>query len=246
MTSKQKNASPTIAPILGFERSLEYSAYVILLTLAAASFTLSFEALTHLVTLGHYLGDPVASGGVYSPKTAWLFCIVLDGGIIGFTLMLLISALRGGKRRWQWTCGVAGFTILSIVLNIAHAHLLGANIWSLIAAGLPPLALFCMTECVVAILKDKAKAMWEATDFSKADATTINKMVGKTGKRSAPELDPGKLTKAQKKQIAKRMKQEGKSPVNIAETLGVSKSTIYNWTMNQSNESESMGPEVND
>jgi hypothetical protein len=100
---------------------------VMVLLLAAASFALSFEALSELA----------AKSGAIAPGKSWLFPLLIDGAVIIFSTAALRASLFG-RTDW-WSIGlVVTTTLASIVLNIAHAH---ATVSSCLVAAMPPLLL---------------------------------------------------------------------------------------------------------
>lgn len=103
--------------------------------LAIAAFGLSFEALWDLA---------IVSGGM-KREVAWLFPLIVDGGIVVFSMAALQASITGADRRWFMTLVVI-VTAFSVSLNIAHANkgCLPAAI-----ASMPPLLLFLAFESLM-------------------------------------------------------------------------------------------------
>lgn len=113
---------------------------VLVAFLALAAFGLSFEALRDLA---------VVSGGM-NRNVAWLFPLLVDGGIIVFSLAALRASITGADKRWFMSLVIV-VTVFSVGLNIAHAKsgLLPAAI-----ASMPPLLLFLAFESLMRQVHD--------------------------------------------------------------------------------------------
>lgn len=104
--------------------------------LAIAAFGLSFEALRDLA---------IVSGGM-KREVAWLFPLIVDGGIIVFSLGALRAGVTGGRDK-RWFVGlVVVVTIFSIVLNVAHAQ---KGFVPALVALVPPVLLFLAFESLM-------------------------------------------------------------------------------------------------
>ncbi|RYD82366.1 MAG: DUF2637 domain-containing protein [Verrucomicrobiaceae bacterium] len=104
--------------------------------LAVAAFGLSFEALRDLA---------IVSGGM-KKGVAWLFPLIVDGGIIVFSLGALRANVTGSRDR-RWFVGlVIVVTLFSVVLNVAHSK--GGAVPALIAS-VPPVLLFLAFESLM-------------------------------------------------------------------------------------------------
>ena len=108
--------------------------------LAIAAFGLSFEALR----------DLAASSSVMNREVAWLFPLIVDGGIVVFSLAALRASLCGADRRWFMSLVVL-VTLISIILNMAHA---GAGPLAGFMAAMPPLLLFLAFESLMRQVHD--------------------------------------------------------------------------------------------
>lgn len=109
--------------------------------LAIAAFALSFEALRDLA---------IITGAIPNPRHAWLFPVLLDGGVVVFSLAALRASLTGGDRRWYMTLVVV-VTLLSVAFNVAHAT---KGILPSVMAGMPPLLLFMAFESLMRQIQD--------------------------------------------------------------------------------------------
>jgi hypothetical protein len=79
------------------------------LLLAAAAFTLSYDALHHL-----------ALNSRVRPGLAWLWPVVIDGTIVVALLTVLAAKRAGAQAGYPWA--LAGlFSLSSVAFNIAHA-----------------------------------------------------------------------------------------------------------------------------
>ncbi len=108
--------------------------------LAMAAFGLSFEALWDLA---------VVSGGM-KREIAWLFPMIVDGGIIVFSLAALRASITGADRRWFMSLVVV-VTVFSVGLNIAHAN---SGCLPAAIASMPPLLLFLAFESLMRQIHD--------------------------------------------------------------------------------------------
>lgn len=107
--------------------------------LALASFTLSFEALRQLAV----------KKGVVVERLSWIFPLVVDGGIIVFSLAALRSSLRRESARWL-SLLVVIVTIASVYFNMCHVE----QDW--LARGLasvPPILLFLSLEVLFFMIR---------------------------------------------------------------------------------------------
>jgi hypothetical protein len=105
---------------------------VLVLLLAAGSFTISYEALSELA----------AASGAVDPSRAWVFALLVDGAIVIFSISALRATVAGESDRWSMTL-VITTTAASILLNIAHARP-GPVGW--LVGAMPPMLLFLSFE----------------------------------------------------------------------------------------------------
>lgn len=108
--------------------------------LAIAAFGLSFEALRDLA---------VVSGGM-DRSVAWLFPILMDGGIVVFSLAALRASITGSDKRWYISLVIV-VTVFSVGLNIAHAK---SGCLPAAIASMPPLLLFLAFESLMRQVHD--------------------------------------------------------------------------------------------
>lgn len=113
--------------------------------LAVAAFGLSFEALRDLA---------IVAGGM-KPQVAWLFPLIVDGGIIVFSLGALRAGVTGGGDQ-RWFLGlVVVVTLLSVALNVAHAQ---EGFVAALVASVPPVLLFLAFESLMRQIHDSVAA----------------------------------------------------------------------------------------
>lgn len=180
--------------------------------LAIAAFALSFEALRDLA---------VVTGAIPNPKQAWLFPVLLDGGVVVFSLAALRASLTGSDRRWYMTLVVV-VTLLSVAFNVAHAT---RGFLPGIMAGMPPLLLFMAFESLMRQIQDS----FNVPSASKQKAP-----------RPLPRTtSPICLPCPENKERAIALRAEGWSKSKIAKELGVSPSTVTRYLRNSPQDSSS-------
>lgn len=136
------------------------------LGIAAASFVLSFSALTELVTDHSSAGDH-----------SWMWAVALDGLIVVATIALVAMAgLSGRDRAYALTMLIAG-VLLSTIFNVAHAVYGGFGVMGAIIAAVPPLMLAAITHLTVQLLRlalttDRSPHNSSDDDRSMTDHTT--------------------------------------------------------------------------
>lgn len=106
------------------------------LLMALFSFVLSFNALT----------DLAAKHGVSIPP---LFPLVVEAGVVIFSLNALYRSLHGESARWQWAL-IIGSSLLAGVFNVAHAQ---ADLLSQAMAAMPSLFLLLSFETFLGQIK---------------------------------------------------------------------------------------------
>jgi len=108
--------------------------------LAGASFTLSFNSLTELA----------AQQGLSVPV---LFPLILEGGLIGFSLTALTRSLQGQSTRGQWAL-VIGSSLTATAFNVLHAPVtpLARVMWAI-----PSVMLLLSFESVLTQLRYKVQ-----------------------------------------------------------------------------------------
>ena len=113
------------------------------LGIAAASFVLSFFALT----------DLVVERSPINAQYAWMWAVALDGLIVVSTIALVAmvgSSLR--ERAWALTLLLTG-VLLSTAGNVAHSVLGGHGFIGSLIAAVPPLLLAAITHLTVQLLR---------------------------------------------------------------------------------------------
>lgn len=125
-SDSQKNYNKIIAWVTG----------LLTLLLALFSFILSFTALTALA----------AEHGFSIPP---LFPLVVEAGVIIFSLNALYRSLHGESAKWQW-CLVIGSSLLAGAFNVLHARL---DLVSRIMAAMPSLFLLLSFETFLGQIK---------------------------------------------------------------------------------------------
>lgn len=110
------------------------------LLLTLFSFILSFNALA----------DLAAQHSVSIPP---LFPLVVEAGVVIFSLNALYRSLAGESTRWQWAL-IIGSSLLAGSFNIAHAE---ADILSRTMAAMPSLFLLLSFETFIGQLKHAAQ-----------------------------------------------------------------------------------------
>lgn len=110
------------------------------LLMAAFSFVLSFNALT----------DLAAKHGVSIPP---LFPLVVEAGVVIFSLNALYRSIHGESARWQWMLIVSS-SLLAGAFNVAHAQ---ADLLSRTMAAMPSLFLLLSFETFLGQIKHAVK-----------------------------------------------------------------------------------------
>jgi hypothetical protein len=161
---------PELSRAVTLIRGISWGTSLLVALLAIGAFLLSYDALAELAV----------SSGAVAPHRAWLFPLVVDGGIVIFSVSALRATLCGESSRWYMSLVVTA-TVASIVCNIAHAN--GGVVASTVAA-LPALLLFLALETLMrqvgcslrpAAYKAKAKVKHRKPTLAvpgRAEATT--------------------------------------------------------------------------
>jgi hypothetical protein len=116
---------------------------ILVATIALLAFILSFDAIQQLA---------IATGT--NQYLAWIVPVIVDGAMVVFSVARLRAVLAGERTWWVWGLIVA-FTALSVLFNIAHAHV-GWLAW--IIAALAPLALFFAFETLMSQVQGNVQA----------------------------------------------------------------------------------------
>lgn len=181
---------------------ISWACSILVSLLSLAAFGLSFGALKELAV----------THGSFRTNVAWLFPIIIDGGIVVFSLAALRASLSGGDRRWYMRLVVI-VTLFSVGLNIAHAT---KGIIPGVMAAMPPLLLFMAFESLMRqihesvpaqVVKTKAKGRKEINRASEVITEGV-------GGRKAQAL---------------AMFSEGASKNKIARELQIAPSTVRRY-----------------
>jgi hypothetical protein len=170
--------------------------------LSIAAFALSFEALRDLA---------ITTGAIPNPEQAWLFPVLLDGGVVVFSLAALRASLTGSDRRWYMTLVVV-VTLLSVAFNVAHAT---RGILSSVMAGMPPLLLFMAFESLMRQIQDSLKPQDHKTPKKTRPSTKIN--------------PPTATPTSENRERAATLRYQGWSKSKIAKELRVSPATVSRY-----------------
>lgn len=111
---------------------------ILVVALAIAAFTLSYNALREL-----------AAGNGIPQRLAWVWPLVVDGFLMVATLSVLRNSLTGDGAIYPWFL-VGLFTVASIAFNIVHA---GDDLLSIAIGATPPVALALALELTMSQLK---------------------------------------------------------------------------------------------
>jgi hypothetical protein len=110
------------------------------LLMAVFSFILSFNALT----------DLAAKNGVSIPL---LFPLVVEAGVVIFSLNALYRSIHGESAKWQWGL-IIGSSLLAGLFNVIHAQ---SDLVSRIIAAMPSLFLLLSFETFLGQVKHAVK-----------------------------------------------------------------------------------------
>lgn len=199
--------------------------------LAAAAFTLSFNSLTELAKQ-QGLSVPV------------LFPLILEGGLIVFSLTALTRSLEGQSTRFQWAL-VIGSSVTAMSFNIAHAP---GSIMARIMWAIPSIVLLLAFENLLTQLRYRVNLNSSRNDLNellaqlaarKSELSKFDRLISAKSEQVSNEAiicpnDTG-LTKAndtRQAQIDERrnrvllLAQEGKEQAQIASELEVSLATV--------------------
>ena len=172
--------------------------------LAIAAFALSFDALRNLA---------ITTGAIPNPEQAWLFPVLLDGGVVVFSLAALRASLTGSDRRWYMTLVVV-VTLLSVAFNVAHAT---RGILSSVMAGMPPLLLFMAFESLMRQIQDSLKPPGEKAQKKQRPAPKFPSIAIHTSPAS------------ENRNRAASLRDQGWTKSRIAKDLGVSPATVSRY-----------------
>ena len=200
LLSMESNKS--ISSIVKLTRLVSSFTAVLVALLAIAAFGLSFGALKDLA---------ITQGGIAS-SVAWLFPLIIDGGIVVFSLAALRASIVGGNRRWYMHLVVI-VTLFSVGLNIAHAS---KGIISGIMAAMPPLLLFMAFESLMRQIHESVPAQMGEKKIR----------IGRETKAMTPVASEAV---GDRKLQALAMFSEGASKSKIARKLQIAPSTVRRY-----------------
>ncbi len=203
---------------------------LLVILLASASFTLSFDALKEL-----------ASQNGFKPGFAPLFPLIIDGAIVVFSLSALRLSLHQESCRYPMFLVVIA-TGSSICFNMAHAL---EEPLAQVMASIPPLALFLSFEQLMRQIRSGARKSAELIELAqlrgeverlerRRDELSRPKKAPKQGEKPG-STDAAMLSKAnstRRSQLGERrlrvaeLLEQGREVAEIAEILGVSRRTI--------------------
>ncbi|MFC1975675.1 DUF2637 domain-containing protein [Chloroflexota bacterium] len=126
----QKNYNKIIAWLTG----------LLTLLLTLFSFILSFNALTALATI-HGISIPM------------LFPLIVEAGVVIFSLNALYRSLHSEPAKWQW-CLIIGSSLLAGTFNVLHAQ---PDVVSKVMAAMPSLFLLLSFETFLGQVKHAVK-----------------------------------------------------------------------------------------
>jgi DNA-binding CsgD family transcriptional regulator len=134
-------------------KRLDVVTNVLMIVLLVVPFAMSFGALR----------DLAAQHGV---AYAWLYPIMIDGGLIIFKSLVLRASLRGRSDRYSWFMAATA-TVVSVALNVVHAP---ADFLSQFMAALPPVVLLAAFVAVAHRVRESVVVM----NFEELAETAVN------------------------------------------------------------------------
>lgn len=125
-----------------YRRLVSTIAALLVALLAAGAFTLSYAALW----------DMAAAHGVPA-RLAWIWPILIDFGLIVFSLDVIRVSLYG-ENPWKSWSMVALYTVATVAFNVLHAP---DNLTARIIAVVAPVTLFLTFETLMGMVRDGVK-----------------------------------------------------------------------------------------
>ncbi|WP_163185903.1 DUF2637 domain-containing protein [Cellulosimicrobium sp. SL-1] len=175
MTTTATPRPTTAARINPDNRLVLAGLLVVLVAVAAASFTLSFTGLS---AAAPWAAIPV--------RLAWLVPVALEVAMLGYVIAAFVRTHRGQSARLPWTL-VWALTAVSSAINAAHAWDAGPKGWqgivgAALAAGFPFMTLAAahvVAGVALGPLTDTAPATHaDAETATDADTTTVTASAG--------------------------------------------------------------------
>jgi hypothetical protein len=225
--SRPSTPRPPRTRIAADSRTVVYGAAVLTLTVGVAAFCVSWSGL---VAMAAFAGVP----------EAWRPCVpvLVDGALLAQTAVLMVLKERQESVRATYA-GLAGYTLLSVVTNGAHAWDAGGStggyraiIGLALAAG-APVGVLVATHALAAVaispapVRRPAPASAPLPDVAPAAPRAATPPQQRPA-RSAPARTPTPAGVGAR-QEALRLAGEGLSQRAIAEAVGASKSSVARW-----------------
>ena len=185
---------------------LSWISGIVVLTIAALSFVLSFHALS---VLG-------VQSKAFPPELAWIFPLIIDGAIICFSLAALRAALEKEPTKFYSLLIVAA-TLSSVIFNVLSIE---EGALGRVLAAFPPILLAISFETFlkqmgIGLLKSKAADRKRVAHVAKVSA----------GKKKASGTKQEKVRQRQQRIL--ELQADGKSNGEMAVTLNISERTLF-------------------
>lgn len=219
MTGQNQTKEPT-----DYRRLVSTIAALLVGLLAAGAFTLSYAALW----------DMAITYGV-PPRLAWIWPILIDFGLIVFSLDVVRVSLYG-ETPWKSWVMVALYTVATVAFNVLHAP---DNLTARVIAVVAPMTLFLTFETLMGMVRDGVKRatvnlVKVQPEAVKVEPETVKPVAVEVQPvtlpepepapvKASPELSPG--IEERRERVLTMLGQE-KTQAEIAQALGVGLSTI--------------------
>jgi hypothetical protein len=135
-------------------RFINWLTGILLLVIAALSFASSYLALADLAQQHHFV-------------LTYVFPLIIEGGMVVFSLAALRASLHAERARWAWTL-VIGSSALALAFNVIHAHQWGAL--AMIMAAMPSLFLLLSFETFMSQIKAGVRRAAAAASIATLEA----------------------------------------------------------------------------
>lgn len=185
---------------------LSWISGIVVLTIAALSFVLSFHALS---VLG-------VQSKAFPPELAWIFPLIIDGAIVCFSLAALRAAMEKEPTRFYSLLIVAA-TLSSVVFNVLSIE---EAVLGRVLAGFPPVLLAISFETFLRQLKSglqESRAKWNRQREVTRKGPDKKKKVSKTKRERVGD---------RRREIL-QLQNEGKSAKEISNLLNISERTVF-------------------
>ncbi|MFT5405680.1 MAG: hypothetical protein ACI9DF_004535 [Verrucomicrobiales bacterium] len=179
-------------------RTLSISTVALVILLGAGAFAVSFHALQSLAQTNGFDGN------------SFILPLILDGGIIVFSLSALRFELSGVSSRYPMSLVIVT-TVASILFNIVHAE---STLIARSLSAMPPLILFLSFELLM------KQVRLEAGMIVAPKSTTKQRPENSKSVPTAPRVD-------ERRQRVENLRSQNLGPRQIAQRLGVSVQTVY-------------------